>query len=194
MEITRSLAKSAPHDLTSPDDWLAVAARTDPDAFASLYQTYVERVYRYVVVRGSSEHDAEDLTALTFERALRGIGGYHPGGVGVLPWLLRIARNASIDAHRRRVARASIPLEQWPLVVDHSPTPEQAAIAAEQRREVLGQLAALPQAQRDAIALRYAAGLSCREIAAVLGKSEAATKKTLSRALEALREATRHDE
>jgi DNA-directed RNA polymerase specialized sigma24 family protein len=47
---------------------------------------------------------------------------------------------------------------------------------------------ALPGPTRDAIALRYAAGLSTREIAAVLGKSEAATQKLISRGLAALRE------
>ncbi len=46
----------------------------------------------------------------------------------------------------------------------------------------------LPAAQREAIALRYAGGLSAREIGGILGKSEAATQKLISRALAQLRE------
>jgi RNA polymerase sigma-70 factor (ECF subfamily) len=51
----------------------------------------------------------------------------------------------------------------------------------------------LPDAQREAIVLRYAGGLTTREIGATLGKSEAATQKMLSRALKALRETYRED-
>jgi DNA-directed RNA polymerase specialized sigma24 family protein len=51
----------------------------------------------------------------------------------------------------------------------------------------------LPAVQRDAIVLRYAGGLTAREMAGTLGKSEAATQKLLSRALAALRESYRDD-
>ena len=51
----------------------------------------------------------------------------------------------------------------------------------------------LPDVQREALALRYAAGLTAREIGAVIGKSEQATQKLLSRALATLREEHRHD-
>jgi RNA polymerase sigma-70 factor (ECF subfamily) len=109
------------------------------------------------------------------------------------PWLLRIARNAS-DAHRKRRARPTFGLDGGVLLLaDSGPTPEQSAIATEQRRETLAHIAGLPDAQRDALALRFAAGLTSREIAVVIGKSDAATKKIISRALDALREATRHD-
>jgi RNA polymerase sigma-70 factor, ECF subfamily len=66
-------------------------------------------------------------------------------------------------------------------------------IAAEERRWILSLVARLSDVQRDALALRFAGGLSSREIAPVIGKSEAATKKLLTRALAALKEATRND-
>ena len=52
---------------------------------------------------------------------------------------------------------------------------------------------ALPDPQRDAVALRYAAGLSAKEIGRVIGKSEAASQKVIQRALVALREARHVD-
>ena len=68
-----------------------------------------------------------------------------------------------------------------------------AAEASEERELVMRLLAELPEPARDALALRYAAGLSAREIAHVIGKSDDATKKLLSRSLASLREAARHE-
>ena len=51
-----------------------------------------------------SEDDAADLTAVAFERALAAMPRYRPTGGGFRAWLLRIARNAAIDAGRRASA------------------------------------------------------------------------------------------
>lgn len=104
----------------------------------------------------------------------------------MLAWLLRIARNAVIDQERRR--RPMLLAWMAPELPSPDPTPEQAAIGAEQRRELRGLLADLPQVQRDAIALRYAAGLNARQISLVINKSEDATQKLISRAVVRLKE------
>jgi RNA polymerase sigma-70 factor, ECF subfamily len=192
MEFTRRVAK--PLDLadTPLDDRLAVEARTDAQAFAPLYERHIDRVYRYLRARGASEDDAAELAALTFERALIHIDRYRPGGSGVGPWLLRIARNALIDAGRRQRNR-SLGLDEVAGLTAPGQSPEDTAIAAEERRWIFGLVARLPDVQRDALALRFAGGLSSREIATVIGKSEAATKKLLTRSLAALKEAMRSD-
>lgn len=189
MEITRPVAAPAEMRL---DDRLATDARTDIEAFGPLYERHVERVFRYLRARGVDEEAAAELTSITFERALRHIDQYRPGGAGFLPWLLRIARNALIDAGRRRRDQ-SIGLGDAALLTDLSQSPEESAIAAEDRRWVHSLVARLPEPQRDALVLRFAGGLSSREIAAVIGKSEAATKKLLTRSLATLKEASRHD-
>lgn len=173
------------------DDQLAAVARTDPESFAPLYARHVEPVYRYLRARGASEHDAAELAGLTFERALRHIGRYRPGGNGFRPWVLRIARNALIDAHRR--SRPTVGIEHGSRLVSPGRTPEEAFIDAEDRRRVFALVEQLSPVQRDALALRFAGGLSSREIGAVIGKSEAATKKLLTRSLHALREAITHE-
>jgi RNA polymerase sigma-70 factor (ECF subfamily) len=66
-------------------------------------------------------------------------------------------------------------------------------VRKEQLAELRSRVSKLPDAQREAIVLRYAGGLTTREIGATLGKSEAATQKMLSRALKALRETYRED-
>ena len=65
-------------------------------------------VFRYLRTRTRSEDDAVELTAVAFERAITAMPRYRPTGGGILAWLLRIARNAAIDAGRRASA---VPLD-----------------------------------------------------------------------------------
>lgn len=192
MDISRSVTGPSRLADAPLDDRLAIEARTNVEAFAPLYEQHVDRVFRYLRALGCDEDDAAELTSLTFERALRHINRYRPRGAGFVPWLLRIARNAYIDASRRRRAQPLDP-DHGASLTDPDPTPEEAAIAAEEHRWIHSLVARLPDVQRDALALRFAAGLSSREIAVVIGKSEAATKKLLTRSLATLKEASRHD-
>ena len=61
-------------------------------------------------------------------------------------------------------------------------------MAREAREALMAAVRSLPDVQRDAVLMRYAAGLSTRQIAAIVGKSEAATQKLLTRALASIRE------
>jgi RNA polymerase sigma-70 factor (ECF subfamily) len=175
------------------DEQLALAARTDLAAFGLLYERHVESVFRFLRARGASEDEAADLAAVTFERALSAIHRYRPQGAGFPAWVLRIARNAAIDAARtRRHEPLDVMVDAPAVGPDESP--ETAAIAREDRDRVRILIAALPEAQRDALALRYGTGLSPGEVALVIGKSEGATKKLLTRALGRLREDWRDDD
>jgi RNA polymerase sigma-70 factor, ECF subfamily len=166
------------------EDDLALAAQNDVAAFESLYVRHRSAVYRYLRTRTTNGDDAADLTALTFERALVAIGRYRPGGAGVRAWLFGIARNASID-HGRRLR--AVPAPDRPPDSDEGP--EARLVADEAAAELRQRVAALPPDQRDAIVLRFAAGLNATEIGAVLGKTEAASQKLVSRGLAVLKEA-----
>lgn len=191
MDISAALATPLEaRDVRADDEQLAIAARDDPTAFGLLYQRHVERVFRFLRARGASEELAADLTAITFERALAHIHRYRPAETGIAPWLVRIARNAYIDAGRR--SRPTAPIADAFTVADPAESPEEAAISAEERQSVLALVATLPDIQQEALALRFAGGLSSREIGKVIGRSEGATKKLLTRALAALRETIRH--
>lgn len=172
------------------DDELALAARSDPAAFGVLYERHRLAVFRYLRTRSSNDDDAADLTAVAFERAFASIPRYRPRGGGVLAWLLRIARNAAVDAGRRT---APIPLVPDLSDPRRSSSPEAAAMDRERQAALVGAVARLPGVQRDALALRYAAGLTAAQIGEVLGKSDQATQKLISRALATLREEYRHD-
>jgi RNA polymerase sigma-70 factor (ECF subfamily) len=185
---TRSTERDAPAG--GRDEELALAARSDRTAFALLYRRHRLAVFRYLRTRTNSEDDAAELTAVTFERALAAMPRYRPTGGGVLAWLLRIARNAAIDAGRRASADPlldDIPDERHPTA------PEDIALAIEARTTLMAAVNRLSPTQREAIVLRYAAGLTARQIGDVLGKNEQAAQKVLSRALEAIRETYRVD-
>lgn len=181
--------RPVPSAAQAEDERLAAAARSDMAAFAALYGRHRETVFRYLRARCRNDDDALDLTAETFERALVGIQRYRQAGAGFPAWLLRIARNAAIDSSRRRrtlpIPVASVPVERHAAPDDLEAT----AIASEEHRHLRQLLRALPEPQRDALALRYAGGLTAREIGGIIGKGEEATQKLIKRALSALKEA-----
>jgi RNA polymerase sigma-70 factor (ECF subfamily) len=156
---------------------------SEVEGFAHAYQQYRLPVYRYLRARGANDDDALDLTAVTFERAFVRRHAFEPRNGGLGAWLFRIARNAAIDAHRRR-RPDSLLTEGDDLRLatasDHTES---------ERREIVDAVSGLPDVQRDAVWLRYASGLNAREIGHVLGKSEGAIQKQIQRALDALREA-----
>jgi RNA polymerase sigma-70 factor (ECF subfamily) len=143
-----------------------------------------EAVFRYLRARCDGEDQALELAAVTFERAFVALPSYRTRGGGFLAWLFRIARNAAIDEQRRRRRTA--------LAVDINapvePSLEEQVIAGEERAKLRRLVAELPDPQRDAVALRYGGGLTAREIGLVIGKSEEATQKLISRAVGRLRE------
>lgn len=159
------------------------AGISDVEGFARAYERHRLPVYRYLRARGANDDDALDLTAATFERAFAARNGFRPRDGGLGAWLFRIARNAAIDAHRRRRPAGFLTDGddlRLAVAADHT---------ERERQEIVDAVSSLPDVQRDAIWLRYASGLSAKEIGHVLGKSEAAIQKQIQRALDALREA-----
>ncbi len=170
-------------------DGRELAEAAPAELFEDIYVRHRTAVFRYLRARTASDEDAADLAALTFERALTAFPRYRPSGGGVLAWLFRIARNAAIDeARHRRIAAERDPLANDPAA---EADPGDALARSETADEVRALLTHLPEVAREAVLLRYGAGLTAREIGLVIDKSEAATQKLLVRALATLKEA--HD-
>lgn len=190
MDNVGTLATERDRPRVDRDDDLALAARSDPDAFGVLYERHRLAVYRYLRTRTRSDDDAGELTAIVFERALHAIPRYRPSGGGFVAWLIRIARNAAVDSHRRSSAA---PLDIALSDARTADGPEERLLADEARSSLLTAVAALAPIQREAIVLRYAAGLTAREIGEVIGRTDQATQKLLTRALATIRETYRVD-
>lgn len=162
------------------------SAQEHPEAFGALYERHVDSVYRYLQLRvGSAE--AADLTQQVFLKALRSLPQYRTRGLPFLAWLFRIARNLATDYHRSSMHS---PGELLPDIVDVTrlASPEEAALQMERLRYLRSLLCDLGADKRELLAMRFAGGLTSREIAAVMGKSEAAIKKQLARIIHSLKE------
>ena len=85
---------------TVSDAELVAQAKEDSVAFGALYERYVNQIYNYIYYRVGNHHDAEDLTARTFFRALRHVGNYEDRGAPVSAWFYRIAHNLVANWHR----------------------------------------------------------------------------------------------
>src|SRR5512143_2560991 len=150
---------------------LVGAARTgDPEAFGALFDHYHGPVHRYVAARVNRPSDAEDLTQLVFVKVLEALPRYESRGVPFGGWLFRLARNAVIDHARTRREHAD--LDAIGDRVGEDAGPDEIAETRQQLDAVAAALEKLTDEQRDAIALRYFAGLSAREAAAAMGKQE----------------------
>lgn len=173
------------------DSHLVQQAREDSLAFAELYRRYHGQVFRYLRLRSHSTEDAADLTQQVFLKALDGLPRYKPGGAPFAAWLFRIARNVAVDASRRRRVTADLDLVPDAVLADDTADPEAGVLTRERLEGLRVLISRLEPEQRELLALRYAGGLSSREIAAVVGRSESAVKKQLTRLLNTLKEKSR---
>jgi len=132
------------------------------------------------LVRGDAESD--DLAQETWLAALR-----HPPerGPGLRGWLARVMRNTAVSDWRRRSRRAT--REQASRRSRRAPSPAEILEREETRQELVSALKALPEAQRDAIALRCLEGLPPREIARRLDVPVETVKTRIQRGMKALR-------
>ena len=161
-------------------------ARTgDRGAFAELYDSYVDSVYRYLVYRVREPSDAEDLTSEVFTRAFANIHRYRWQGKSFLAWLYTIARNAVTD--RRRRERPMVDLDTaFGIAVEGSTTHDRGA-RGEQVSALRGAVRFLTSEQQQVLSLRFEANLSSRQVAKLLGKNEGAIRALQFRALGRLR-------
>jgi RNA polymerase sigma-70 factor (ECF subfamily) len=162
------------------DETLAALAAEDFEAFAELYRRYECVVFRVVRTRTPSDDVAEDITAHVFFKALqnaeewRGEGSYRS-------WLYGIARNA-VSTWRSQKGRNAVVLEVVPDLEDPVPSPPAQMIIGEERDLVWKRVSELPDAQREAVVLRYIKELSIEEIATITKRTKGAVRILLHRA------------
>ncbi len=172
-------------DETAIEQLVADAKDGDAQAFGQLFDHFYGPVYRYIVSRVNRPTDAEDLAQTVFVKALEALPRYESRGIPFGGWLFRLARNTVIDFVRTRHEHVEIDVLLERSGVD--PRPDEVVVTREQIGAVGEALAALTDEQRDAIALRFFAGLSAREAAEAMGKQEGTIRGLQFRAIAALR-------
>ncbi len=171
---------------------VAEAQAGDAWAFGSLFDHYHLPVYRYIASRVHRPSDAEDLTQLVFVKALEALPRFAARGIPFGGWLFRLARNTVIDHVRTR--HDHVDLDAAAVHAGTDAGPDEVSVARQELDEVAVAMATLTDDQRDAIALRFFAGLSAREAAEVMGKQEGTVRGLQFRAIAALRRQLRIDE
>jgi len=150
---------------TEEQEILVRASQGDLDAFGALYERYVERIFNYVYYRTGDVHDAEDLTARVFYRALNHIKSY-------------------TDRSRHQ----EIPLSEAPTLYYKGEPPEMALMQSQDRDAILKLVRRLPSERQHLLVLKFVEHLSNAEIGEIMGRSEGAVKSLYHRTLLALRD------
>lgn len=163
---------------------LVSAARSDPRAFAELYDYYLPRIYGFIYRRVQERSVAEDITATTFHRALEAVRRETFRNDAFGGWLYRVAANSVVD-HVRASGRV-VPLDP---AADPADPPLEAFASSLDRDELRGAMRALPETHRRVLLLRFFDDLDPDEASSVLGCSRRTFAVKLHRAIAALREA-----
>ena len=154
-------------------------ARADPAVIERIYADHYRDVFRYVLGLTRSVEDAEEITADTFERALR---TWRQVPDRPIAWLLVTARRMATDRWRRARRLARIIALSAPARPGPASNPD-----AEfwDWFEALGRV--LTTRQREVLVLRYQRDLTDADIGRVMGLSESGVRSLVARALEVLR-------
>ena len=168
---------------------VALAQDGDREAFAQLYDAYVDSVFRYVLVRVADRALAEDLTSETFLRAMRRIDTFTWQGRDIAAWFVTIARNLVADHVKSARFRFEVTTADMRDADEQVDAPDSKVLTRLRDERLVESIRGLRPEQAECITLRFIQGLSLAETARVLGRSEGAVKQLQLRATRALRAA-----
>ena len=177
-------------------DWVLVAqAKAGNDrAFDAIMNRYKRPVIHFVYRMLGDATEAEDVAQEVFVRAYRSIQrpSFHQTTATFSTWLFQVARNAALDAIRKKKRH---PADSLSTLDDHGEsipasgrTAQEASIIRETGEQIAAAVALLPEDQRAAIILSEYEDLSQTEIASVLNCSLKSVEGRLSRARKFLRQ------
>jgi RNA polymerase sigma factor (sigma-70 family) len=157
------------------------AGRRSAPPFATVLERHGRTLLRFCISQAGPDR-GEDVFQETMIAALRAYDTLEDPAA-VRSWLFSIAARKAVDSHRA-VSRGPLPLAEPEQAAGEMAADPPAAADAELWREV----ARLPDKQRQAVALRFVADLSHREIGEVMGTSEAAARRNVFEGVRRLRE------
>lgn len=157
-------------------------ASHDPQAFAALYDHYIEQIYRYALRRTGDRVLAEDVTSATFEKALRHLRTHGWKGKSYKAWLYMIASQQVIEHHRRNERYIALPADMTATI-----DVEGQAQDTFQWAQIVLAMGRLSQKDQEIITIRLIDHLSNGETAEFLRCSPQNVSVRLYRALGRLR-------
>jgi len=152
--------------------------------FAKIYDKYIAKIYRFVVLKVSSAEIAQDICSETF---LRGWESFKQEKIdNTQAFLYRVAKNLVIDHYREKGRTQIVSADDLPIVDTNSRIEDKAALDSD-IGQIKEKMASLSDDYQNVIIWHYLDDLPIRDVANLLDRSEEATRVLLHRALEALR-------
>jgi RNA polymerase sigma-70 factor, ECF subfamily len=177
------------------DDAKALARRLkrrDPELLDKLIEQYQFRLFRYLLHLTANRERAEDFFQETWLRVLER-GHQYDGKWKFEAWLFAIARNLVLDWHRRKKPQSIDSLAgseedaTFDVRDEHSESPLDQVLQAEQKSSVQHSLERVPAIYREVLVLRFQEEMQLEEIAGVTGAPISTVKSRLYRGLDALK-------
>jgi RNA polymerase sigma-70 factor (ECF subfamily) len=137
------------------------------------------------LARTGATHEAEDLTADVFVRAMEALDRYEERGLPFVAFLFRVARNAAIDKSRR--TRPDMSIDELLHHPESGQDVEAEAVRSVERDALVEAMSKLKPDYRDVLLLRFVEGYGAADVGRMTGRSEGAVRTLQHRALERLR-------
>lgn len=155
------------------------------EKFSKIYDQHIDKIYRFIFLKVSSQEIAEDLTSETFLKGWRSF--QNPRDIeNPSAFLYKIARNLVIDHYRQKAQKSTVRVEDF-NIIDAKSNLEENAILTSDLNVVMKAVGNLKDNYQTVIVWRYLDDLSISEMAEMLQKSEQATRVMIHRAMKNLR-------
>jgi RNA polymerase sigma-70 factor, ECF subfamily len=162
------------------------AIERDQEAFAALYDRYVDLIYRHICFRISDQKEAEDLTQEVFVKAWKAVNRYRKTEAPFKAWLVTIARNLIFDYYKARKKVVSLD-EPGSLEEPSKENIEQDLEDQENRNYIKNAISKLGKEKQQVVMMHFIDDFSYSEIAKALKKTEGAIRVIQFRALKELK-------
>ena len=162
---------------------LKLAKQGDAEAFGQLYDVYAEYIFRFLYPQLPTRMDAEDLTSEVFLRAWRSLPKYQAQGYPFSAFLYRIARNLVIDHYRHAKRTGHRETDLGDQIPNENSSLREVFSAQEEHQQLYAVVSKLKESYRTVLILRFLNGLSVKETAKIMKRSQGAVRVLQHRAL-----------
>lgn len=160
----------------------------EAEAFGLLYDHYLPKIYRFVLLKVSHREEAEDLTHQAFLKAWESMAIYVDMGFPFGSWLYQISRNIIIDHYRSSSKmRGTLNIEDLTETLEGETELENEVERKISLDKIAGAINKLKDIEQDVVIMKFVDDLPNEEVARVIGKSEGAVKLIQHRAIKNLK-------
>ncbi len=169
---------------------LAERARTDEQAFAELYELYIDMIYGFVMKRVGHTETTEDIVSDIFRKVFLHLDGFDSSKASFKTWVFQIANNTLIDFYRvhRNVNKPdNVDIDEVVQLCSQEQTPDELVLSHEQQEYIRQCLMQLQPKQQTIVQMKYFDGYSNKEIAECMKMSANAVGVQLHRSLKKMK-------